>query len=163
MDQLIGLRTQLLDAKGCSFLAEVTADYGDEIYIFTLNCNVDEQGSLAFTVEDPQTISGITGTVDASGGKLTFNDDAVLFETLCDGLITPVSAPWVMISALRGGYIIATGEEDEHIIATIRDTYKEQALEADFIFSNDCVPVRCEMLWQGKRILSMNVEKFVIL
>ena len=36
MDRVMGLRAELLGSEGCSFTAHLTADYGDEIYEFTL-------------------------------------------------------------------------------------------------------------------------------
>ena len=47
LDRAMGLRAKLL-ASGCSFRAEVTADYGDQLYTFTMDCRGEELGDLRF-------------------------------------------------------------------------------------------------------------------
>ena len=61
LDRAMGLRAQLLGCVECRFDAAVTADYGDEIYTFSMTCAGDHKGDLAFTVTAPETIAGITG------------------------------------------------------------------------------------------------------
>jgi len=36
------------------------------------------------------TISGITGSLSQNGGKLTFDDKALAFDVMADGLVSPV-------------------------------------------------------------------------
>jgi len=69
LDRAMALRAKLLAAAGCSFDAVVTADYGDISYTFTMNCNVDDQGNLRFSVLEPETIAGISGVVSATGSS----------------------------------------------------------------------------------------------
>ena len=70
MEQALHLRGSL-QGKSCHFEAVVTADYGDAWYTFRLHCAFDGTGAMTFTVLEPETISGITGTVSAMGGALT--------------------------------------------------------------------------------------------
>ena len=76
MDRAMALRSALL-AKGAEFDAAVTADYGDKTYSFGMHCRMEAQGKVTFSVTAPETIAGITGTVSASGGKLTFDGNAL--------------------------------------------------------------------------------------
>ena len=99
LDRMMSFRASLLSGMGCAFQAIVTADYQDEVYQFTLDCRCDEQGTVNFTVVEPDTIAGISGEISAEGGKLTFeNEKALAFETLADGQVTPVTAPWPLIA-----------------------------------------------------------------
>lgn len=157
------LRQNLQRSKGCTFQAQITADYKEELYQFQLECSSDELGNVTFTVISPETIAGISGRIDDAGGKLTFDDKMLAFPVLAEGLITPVSAPWVFIKTLRSGYITSAGSDGEDIHATINDSFEEQALQLDFWFDGENVPKRCEIIWQGRRILSMNVEEFSLL
>ena len=88
MEEGMQLRQKMLSSAGCSFDATVTADYGDEIYEFTLSCQADERGDLGFTVISPDSISGVTGTVSGTGGKLLrrlrFGSVLVLVITVFD-------------------------------------------------------------------------------
>lgn len=163
LDRVLRLRTKLQKAESCSFSAKITADYGENIYTFALDCVVDGQGNMTFTVAQPETIEGITGTVDADGGKITFDDKVLAFQTIADDQITPVSAPWLAVKTLRGGYLTAAGSNDQQLFAVINDSYQEQALELEFWFDEADLPKSCEILWLGTRILSLEVEDFVIL
>jgi len=160
MRRAMGIREKLLKSKGCSFDAIITADYVDKLYTFTVNCSVNAGGSLSFTVAEPQSIAGITGKLDGDGGRLTFDDKALAFDTMADGMITPVSAPWVFINTLRGGYLSACGADGENLKMILDDSYKEEALQLDIWIDSHDRPVRTEILWKGRRVLSMDVKNF---
>lgn len=158
----MALRSRLLSAENCSFDAEIIADYGDNLYNFTLFCEANSSGDLTFVVKSPESISGITGKIDNEGGKLTFDDTVLFFDMMADDQISPVSAPWVFLKTLRGGYLTSAGMEDEFLRLTIDDSYAEDALQLDIWLGEGDIPVRCEILHDNRRILSLNVTNFQI-
>lgn len=162
IDRCMELRARLL-RSACSFTAEITADYGDKVYTFTLGCTGDSQGNLTFEVLAPESISGITGTVTGEGGFLTFDDTALQFDLMADGTVTPVSAPWIFVKTLRGGYLTAAGEDGELLRVTIDDSYEDDALQLDIWLDSENVPVQAEILYDGRRILSLILRDFSIL
>lgn len=155
------LRDKLLSHE-CSFDADITADYGDKLHEFSVTCRSDTQGNLSFSVIQPESIAGITGTIEQSGGKLTFDDTALHFELLADGQLAPVCAPWVLLKTLRSGYLTSAGAEGELLRLTIDDSYAEDALHVDIWLDETDVPVRGEILYDERRILSLDVKNFVI-
>ena len=159
----LALREQLLGAAGCGFTAEVTADYGDKTYTFTMDCTGDGDGNMEFTVTAPDTIQGIRGVVSGDGGRLTFDGKALAFSLLADGEVTPVSAPWLLLRALRGGYLRSGGTSGEMYCLTVDDSYQEDALRLEVWLDGQNLPVRAEAVWQGRRILSISVENFAFL
>lgn len=161
IDRCMELRARLL-RSGCSFTAEITADYGDKVYSFTLACSGDSQGNLTFHVVQPESISGITGTITGEGGFLTFDDAALQFDLLADDTVTPVSAPWIFLKTLRGGYLTSAGEDGDLLRVTIDDSYEDDALQLDIWLNSDNNPVQAEILYDGRRILSLTVSDFVI-
>lgn len=163
LSAVMDFRSRLQQGKGCSFTAKISADYGSVVYQFVLDCVTDESGNLSFSVVSPESISGISGKIDGQGGKMTFDDKMLAFDTIADGQVTPVSAPWVMMKTLFSGYISSAGKDREDIHAVMNDSYREQALEVDVWFDTTVCPKHCEILWQGRRVLSLDVEKFVIL
>lgn len=163
MELGLQLRSNLLQSAGCSFQAQVTADYGDKIHTFTLNCNADSEGDITFTVLEPDTISGITGTISGEGGSLTFDETALHFELLAEGQLSPISAPWIMLKTLRSGYITSCGRENEQVRLSIDDSYHENALRLDIWLDRDQHPQKTEILYEGRKILSVSVEQFKIL
>ncbi len=155
----IALREKLMTQR-CSFTAQITADFGDKIYTFSMGCSTDEQDNITFIVLAPESISGIAGTLSASSGFLTFDDKALAFPLLADGEVSPVSAPWLLINTLRSGYLAAAGTEGEDIRLTLNDSYEEDALQLDVWLDADELPHRAEILWQGRRVLSIHIETF---
>lgn len=130
MNRSLMLREKLQKGS-CAFTAKVTADYGDKLYIFTLNCVGDAQGDLSFTVEEPESISGITGRITGAGGELTFEDTALSFPLMADGQVTPVSGPWLLLKTLRSGYLSSAGMDGEYLRLCMDDSYRDDALHLD--------------------------------
>ena len=161
LDRAMGLRAKLL-ASSVSFDAEIMADYGSEVHTFSVYCEGDSQGNLGFRVTAPETIADITGRIDGGEGKLTFRDTALVFPLLAEDQLSPVSAPWIFYRTLRGGYITAAGMEDELLRLTIDDSYEEDALTLDIWLDGQDNPIRAEILYDGRRILTLTIENFRI-
>ncbi len=157
------LRSRLMGSSGCSFDATVTADYGEKTYTFAMGCQFDAHGNLSFVIQEPQTIEGIAGTVDASGGKLTFDGSALAFPLLADGQASPISAPWLLYKALVGGYLKFYTTEKALLHLTIDDSYRDDAMQLDIWLSSDNLPLRGEILYENRRILTITIENFTIL
>ena len=162
LSKALQLRSQLLDSNGCSFRSIVTADYGDKTYTFSMQCQADRVGKLSFSVIEPDSISGITGFISGDGGKLTFDDKALTFPLIADGEVSPVSAPWLLVKTLLGGYISSCSYDGEYYLISIDDSYEEDALQLDIWLNNENVPVASDILWQGRRVLSIQIEEFTI-
>lgn len=158
----MSLRAQLLRATQITFDTHITADYGDELHQFSMNCQGDDLGNLTFTVTAPESIAGITGQVTREGGALTFDGVALEFAQMADGQVTPVSAPWLLLKTLRSGYLTAAGKEGELLRLTIDDSYEDDALQMDIWLDGENLPTRGEILYDGRRIVSLEVENFAI-
>lgn len=162
LERAMGLRAKLLSGS-CSFDVEITADYGDELYTFSMSCTGDSSGKVDFTVTAPDTICGITGSISKGEGKLTFDDTALEFPLLADGQVAPISAPWLLLKTLQGGYLTSAGMEGEFLRLTVNDSYEEDALQLDIWLGNENVPIRTEILYSGRRILTLKVTNFQLL
>ncbi len=158
----MNLRRQILESSGCSFHSTVTADYGEKIYVFEMDCKTDKEGMLQFSVTSPDTIAGITGKIDNEGGAITFDDKVLAFQTIADGQVTPVTAPWLLMKTLRGGYIRDSVSTEDGFEISIDDSYQEDALRLNIAVKNG-LPASGEIFWQGRRILTVAVEDFAFL
>ena len=163
LERVMTLRAKLLGTSECTYDAVVTADYGDEIHTFRMECTASGNGDVAFTVTEPESIAGITGTLTGSGGKLTFDEQALAFDMLADGQLSPISAPWVFLKTLRGGYVTSCGAEGDGIRVSIDDSYEEDALHVDIWLDALDTPTRGEIIYDDRRILTINIENFRIL
>ena len=158
----MALREALLSGNGCSFRAKVTADYGEGIQTFTMDCQADAGGKVCFSIAEPASIAGIRGDLSDDGGNITFDDKALYFPLLTDALLSPVSAPWIFLKTLRSGYLTSACTEAEQIHLTVDDSYADDALKLD-IWLEGKSPVRGDILQNGRRILSLEVEDFTLL
>ena len=161
LDSMMELRADLLSGN-CSFHTEVTADYGEKLHTFGMFCEGDSQGNLGFSVTSPDSIAEIEGTTTAKEGKLTFDDTVLSFPLLADDQVSPVSAPYLLLKTLRGGYVRSAGEEDGLVRVTVDDSYEEDALQLDIWLDGENLPLRAEVVYDGRRILSMNITDFRI-
>lgn len=162
LDRANSLRSKILSSDGCSFLATVTADYGEKIYVFTMDCKTDKTGDLSFTVTEPETIAGITGKITGIGGSIIFDDQVLAFQTIADGQVTPVTAPWLFVKTLRSGYLKDATESGNGFEISIDDSYEEDALQLR-IRTEGGMPVFGEIFWQGRRVLTLTVENFAFM
>ncbi len=147
-------------SAGCVFSAEITADYGDNAYTFELDCHSDKDGKLNFTVVSPEVISGISGSLSATGGQMHFDDAVLGFPMLMEGEISPMSAPWLMLHSLRGGYIRGCGADGDGTKIIIDDSYAQNPLQVDLWLDSVDTPKGCEIMWQGRRIMSIKIKSF---
>ena len=155
------LRQKLL-ANGCSFTADITADYGDELYCFQMESTVDTAGTMTFTITEPASIADIAGTIHADDAKLSFDGTVLSFPMLADGRLAPVAGPWVFMNTLRSGYISACGKKQEGLLILADDSYSDNALQLEILTDAATIPLRAEIFWNQQRILSIQITDFVI-
>jgi len=159
IDRALKLRNEIENSNGCAFNTTVTADYGEKVYIFSMNCQTDKDGNFTFTVTKPDTIAGITGKISSAGGALTFEDQVLAFQTMADGLVTPVTAPWILMKTLKSGYIKGCSDADDGFEISADDSYADGALHLQIVVKEN-LPVSGEIFWNGRRVLTMTVEEF---
>ncbi len=162
LDKGMELRSKLLSAERVTFDAEIIADYGDKVHTFSMTCQSDSLGNLEFTVTQPETIAGISGRVGQKGGALIFDETALYFDLMADGTLSPVSAPWILLKALCGGYLTSACTEDGTIRLTVDDSYESDALTLDIWLNEGDFPARAEILHAGRKILGLKITNFVL-
>ena len=161
-EQALGLRARLQSGGGCAFVADITADYGEYVYDFELDCVADCSGNIQFSVLSPDNIAGITGIISQSEGAITFDDKLLAFDLLADGCISPVSAPWIVMRSLLGGYIGSCTVNDSGYLIRIDDSYEEDSLKLELWTDQQMLPFRTDVMWQGRRVLAVNIKNFKI-
>lgn len=156
-------RTALLQAGGCTFTAAVTADYGDTVTAFTLDCVYSPQTGAELTLLEPDSIAGIHARVDASAAFVTFDETQLAFDALANGTLAPLAAPYVLGRCWSEEYIDTTGTEDGLLRTTYRMGYEKQELIVDVWFSEQpLAPVRAEISYGGRRVLCAQLSDFVM-
>lgn len=159
-DRAMTVRTGLLNAAGCSFTTTVSADFSDKTYSFTIICRSDKDGNMEFEVMQPDYISGIKGSISSTEGKLIFDDTVLTFPLQTDGLLSPICGPWVMIQALRGGYVRYCGMEDNALRLTVDDSYEEDALMLDIWINDENQPIQADIYENNRRIMTLSISDY---
>ena len=159
----MSLRQELLSGAGYSFLVDITADYGDLLCGISMICRCNKSGDLEFTVTQPESIAGITGRIADNSANLTFGDKILGFSLLADNQFSPVSAPWILMQTLRSGYIRSVADTKQGAFICYDDSYDDDALQVDVWLDNSNRPVSAEIVWQNRRILSMQITDFTFL
>lgn len=162
MERSLAIRSSVLSAQRIQFTCTVTADYGDRVFSFTAACTADQDGNIAFEITQPESIAGITGTLSAQGGKLTFDDIALDFGLLAEQMPSPVSGPYVLLQALRSGYIRAYSSQDGTFRMTVDESYRSDSLSLDICFDRNDIPVYAQISFQGQTLLTMEISAFTL-
>ena len=157
----IDFRTALMEAEGCRFTADVTADYGDKVYVFSLQSETVD-GETTLQVLSPESIAGIRATISADGAELEFDSVALEFGKLANGYVSPVSAPWLLEQCWQGAYIAYAGADEEHERVTYLQGYQEEELSVDTWFL-DQTPVYAEVVWNDVRCLQIEIKDFQLI
>lgn len=163
LDAGMALRSRLLQSAGCAFTAEITADYEDQLQRFAVETVMDGKGDVSFTVVSPESISGISGSLTGEGGKITFDDIALHFPLMAEETFSPIAAPWILCRALRSGFLSASSVENGETRLSIDERWAEEDLRLDVWLSADNIPIRADILHEGRRILTVDVRTFRIL
>lgn len=158
-DRAAALRSRFL-SQGCTFDARITADYGQAVWEFSLDCQADGEGCVQFTVTAPEEIAGIRGQVCENGAALLFDGQALGFPLLADGLLSPAGAPWMLLHTLRRGCIRSCAAAGEGLMLCIDDRYEEKAVTLEVRTDGEDLPAEAEFFWEGRRILVLSIENF---
>ena len=81
------------------------------------------------------------------------------FQTIADGQVTPVTAPWLLIKTLKSGYLRDCTDTENGYKISIDDSYEAEALRLQIYIEKD-LPVSGEIFWKGRRVLTLTVENF---
>ena len=159
MEEALGIRGKMLSSD-CYFRCVITADYGDTLETFTLDCESETDGELGFTVVAPESISGISGSMDPEEGELSFEDVVLGFPLLAGEEINPVSAPWILMNTLRKGCITSVAPSGTGLVLSIDSSYADDAWNLEIWTDEEGKPVAGEISVQGRRRVSMQIEDF---
>lgn len=109
----VSFRTALTSAGQCNFTLELTADYGDYIREFTLQCSGDVDGDTSLTVMAPEIAQGVTATVSGEDAAVSYSDTVLAVENFESRAISPMAAPYLLTKAWSEGYIESCGVDGD--------------------------------------------------
>lgn len=156
----VRFRTSLTEAGGCDFAAAVTADYGDYIRQFSLNCSA-EIGNTTLTVTAPDNAAGITAAVSGDKATVSFGDTILAVEEFSTRKISPMAAPYILERAWSTGYISSTGMDGEWEAVEYLLGYGSDQLTILTCFSGQ-LPLRAEISDGESTLIICEITDFTL-
>ena len=167
-EQALAIRSRYLAAAGCTAKLDVTADYGQRVYTYTVAVTAAQE-ETDLTVLAPQEVAGVTARLTAGGSRLEY--DGAVVETgplTADGL-TPLSAIPALMEAARSGFIDNCTRELLGEQQTLRILCRDPALPAGqgqettlWLDPDTGALLRGELSSDGQRVILCVFSEFVL-
>ena len=139
MHTAMELRTKLLE-RGGSFTAEIEAHLDDGTAEFTVRCLCAPDGSVTLEVREPESIAGITATVESGAENARFDDVALDFGLMADGQLAPMAIPELLFRAWTQEYIREAGVDEDRINAVYLSGWGDRELTVEQWLSAGGIP-----------------------
>lgn len=166
---LLGLRGQYLEMTACSGHMDLTADYGQRVYIFGIDFTWEKEGKTLLTITAPENVAGTTAHIVS--GETALEYDGIMMETgpLDSTGLSPLDALPAFLSYAREGFAaecVIEGEENMRQLHVIcRDPEKEpgQGIECELWFQPDTgTLLRGELSEEGFTVIRSDVTGFIM-
>lgn len=99
------IRAEYLAMSGWSAVAELTADYGEQVFDFTVKTSWERGGDTVITVVKPELIAGITARIRDGETILEYDGAGLSLGMLDLSGITPVSSIPALMDCITTGYM----------------------------------------------------------
>lgn len=165
MELALAIRQELLAARGCDAVMEVTADHGQRVHTFTVA--VSQRGdSTSLTVLAPESVAGIQAQLEGTDSALCFGDIVLDTGPLDGEGLSVLQAMPTLLQAAREGYIDSCALEQEdglQVVCRQPELERGQGRQVSIWFDPDShAPLRGEILWEGRRVILCTIERFVL-
>ena len=114
----LAVRGEYLELESCSAALEITADYGQRVYQFEMDAQVQGEDAV-LTLTAPETVAGLTARWAGEAGTLEYDGVAVETGSLDPEGLDPVSAFPVLLEAARSGYLTACALEEDGAVLRV--------------------------------------------
>lgn len=155
----VEFRAQLVQAGGCSYIAQICADFGENVETFTVSCRSLADGTTELTILQPESLEGLTATVTQKGGSINYDGMAADFGLMADDSLAPAAAPALMVACWSSEYIAYGGAEEGRYRAGYEKGFDEAVLKVDTWFENH-LPIYAEVCYNDMRILRLTITEF---
>ena len=108
----LAIRGEYLEMTSCAATAEITADYGQRVYQYTMSVEASEE-ETALVITAPETVVGITARLKGKDSLLEYDGIAVETGPMDQQGLTPVSAVPALLEETRSGYMRACALEED--------------------------------------------------
>ena len=107
----LDIRGEYMEMTACAGQMEVTADYGQRVYEYSISLQWEAQGDTVLTITAPETVAGVTARIRAGQTALEYDGVRVETGTLNEAGLSPMDALPALLRAAREGFIAECGME----------------------------------------------------
>ena len=155
--------TSALLLSGCTAQAEITADYGQRVYGYTVDLTV-KGGSGVMTVKEPENLAGTVLTWSDGETRLAFDGAELDTGALSDSGLSPADAMPTILTACQGGEIVDCCMEEQagaQVLHGTLDLDGDQGGQIQCWFQPDSYGLlRAELSQDGVTVVTMQFSDF---
>lgn len=149
--------------SGCTAQAEITADYGQRVYGYTVDLTV-KGGSGVMTVKEPENLAGTVLTWSDGETQLAFDGAELDTGALSDSGLSPADAMPTILTACQGGEIVDCCMEEQaggQVLHGTLDLDGDQGGQIQCWFQPDSYGLlRAELSQDGVTVVTMQFSDF---
>lgn len=156
----LSIRTEYLAMTACAATVDMTADYGQRVYEYTLTVSWQKGGETLLTVVAPENIAGITARIQDGSALLEYDGASLETGLLSAEGLSPMEAVPAILDYIFSGYIaecdFETVGESRQLWFCCRDSECSPGTgtEAAFWFDAESHALtRAEMLSDGYTVI----------
>lgn len=129
-DLALELRASFIAMEQCAGTMDITADYGQRVYEYTVEFTGERKKGLDLVLTAPEEVAGITAHV--AQGQTALEFDGLVLETgpLNEEGLSPLDALPSFIASMQSGYIAESGTETVDARDYLRLTFREPEKDA---------------------------------
>lgn len=134
----LNIRAEYLAITSCTAAADITADYGQRVYEYSMSISWEKGGETVLTITAPESIAGITARIQDGTSYLEY--DGVSLETgaLSGAGLSPIEVVPAVLNYILSGYIaecdFETVEEQQFLWFCCRDPEREPGTGTEAAF-----------------------------
>ncbi len=165
-DLMVAIQEQYKTADGMKATVDLTADYGEKVFDFTVEASFQREGETTITVTHPELLAGITARIAQGETVLEYDGAGLSLGLLDDDGLSPVSAISTLMETVSSGYMARcawTGEGEQWLEALCRDPDVPEGEGTEFLLTFDRDSrglVRAEVSVGGTTVLTAQFSDF---
>lgn len=165
----LNVRTEYLAITACAGSVDITADYGQRVYEYSMDISWSKDGETKLTLTAPENIAGIAARIQDGKTYLEYSGASLETGALSGTGLSPIEVVPAVLEYICSGYIGASDfetEEDRRLLWFIcrdPDCQPGEGIEAAFWFDPDSHALkRAEILSDGYCVVRCIFREFTM-
>lgn len=139
--------------------ADVLCHMDGEVRAYTLSCAWTAEAAVV-VVEAPEALAGLVASWDGKSMQLSYQDMVLDAGSLAGRGLSPAMVLPAMAAAIQSGYPIERSREELADQDCLRVAYETEEAVYTVWFTEENVPLRCEMEQDGVLLFEVTVTSF---